>query len=83
MFNGTLTYAQAGSNAVSIIGALLTAGSGLPHHQQGARLDRASPAPRVRASPPTSQGSHSFLGAPIFVDVTGDGLAEIRRRRRL
>jgi hypothetical protein len=75
MFNGTLTYAQAGSNAVSIIGALLTAGSGLPIVNKE-RAWTALTGTTVPGFPASFQGLN-FLGAPIFVDVTGDGLAEI------
>jgi hypothetical protein len=75
MFNGTLTYAQAGSNAVSIIGALLTAGSGQPIINRE-RAWTALTGTVVPGFPASFQGLN-FLGAPIFADVTGDGLAEI------
>ncbi len=75
MFGGALTYAQAGSDAVSIIGALLTAGSGLPIVNKE-RAWTALTGTVVPGFPANFQGLN-FLGAPIFVDVTGDGLAEI------
>jgi hypothetical protein len=74
-FNGTLTYAQAGSGAASIIGALLTAGSGQPILNKERAWNAATGAV-VPGFPAKFQGLN-FLSAPIFVDITGDGLAEI------
>ena len=75
LFGGTLTYAQTGSGAASIIGALLTAGSGLPILNKE-RAWTAATGSVVPGFPASFQGLN-FLSAPIFVDVTGDGLAEI------
>ncbi|HEY2386967.1 MAG TPA: hypothetical protein VGK30_08405 [Candidatus Binatia bacterium] len=75
LFGGTLTYAQTGSGAVSIIGALLTAGSGLPILNKE-RAWTAATGTIVPGFPASFQGLN-FLSAPIIADVTGDGLAEI------
>src|SRR5207244_36885 len=75
MFGGTLTYAQAGSGAASIVAALLTAGSGQPILNKE-RAWNALTGQVVPGFPSKLQGLN-FLGAPLFVDVTGDGLAEI------
>jgi len=75
MFNGTLTYAQAGSGAASIIGALLTAGSGQPILNKE-RAWNATTGAVLPGFPAKLQGLN-FLSAPLFVDITGDGLSEI------
>ncbi|HXC52380.1 MAG TPA: hypothetical protein VN634_15975 [Candidatus Limnocylindrales bacterium] len=74
-FAGTLTYAQPGSGAASIIGALLTAGSGQPILNKE-RAWNAQTGEQLPGFPSKLQGLN-FLGAPIFADITGDGLAEI------
>jgi hypothetical protein len=75
MFGGALTFAQPGSGSLSIITALLTAGSGQPIVNKERAWNAATGAP-LPGFPAQLQGLN-FLGAPIFVDVTGDGLAEI------
>jgi len=74
-FAGALTYAQAGSGAASIIGALLTSGSGQPILNKE-RAWNATTGAVLPGFPAKFQGLN-FLSAPIFADVTGDGLAEI------
>jgi len=75
MFGGTLSYAQAGSGAASIIAALLTAGSGQPILNKE-RAWNALTGAALPGFPAKFQGLN-FLSAPLFVDITGDGLAEI------
>ena len=54
-----LTYAEPGSGAASVAGALLLTGSGPADQQLHARLRRADAAPASRASPPRARGSTS------------------------
>lgn len=75
MFGGTLTYAQAGAGAASIIGALLTAGSGQPILNKERAWNALTGA--VLPGFPAAMQGLNFLSAPIFADITGDGLAEI------
>ena len=75
LFGGVLSYAQAGSGAASIVSALLTAGSGQPILNKERAWNAATGA--VLAGFPAKFQGLNFLSAPIFVDITGDGLAEI------
>src|SRR5207248_2015880 len=75
MFGGALTYAQADSGAASIIAALLTAGSGQPILNKERAWNARTGA--VLAGFPAKFQGLNFLSAPLFVDITGDGLAEI------
>src|SRR5439155_3827335 len=59
----------------SIVGALLTAGSGQPILNKERAWNAATGAV-VPGFPAKFQGLN-FLSAPLFVDITGDGLAEI------
>lgn len=72
---GSLTYAQPGSGAASVAGALLVNGSGQPIINSMRAFDATSGAPRP-GFPAESQGL-DFLGAPLVADVTGDGKAEL------
>src|SRR5207244_7854740 len=75
MFGGALTYAQAGSGAASIVGALLTAGSGQPILNKE-RAWNALTGQVVPGFPAKFQGLN-FLSPPLVVDLTGDGQADL------
>jgi hypothetical protein len=72
---GLLSFAQAGSNALSIATGLLVTGSGEPI----VNVERAFDALTGAALPgfPSILQGLNFLGSPLFVDVSGDGQAEI------
>lgn len=76
LFGGQLSYAQAGSTAVSVITGLLTTGLGQPIKNQERVWNLQTGLPDIPWFPAKFQGL-DFLGAPIFADVTGDGKAEI------
>ena len=70
-----LTYAEPGSGAASVAGALLVTGSGLPIKNSLRAYDAKSGAP-LTGFPADTQGL-DFLGAPVIADVTGDGAPEV------
>jgi hypothetical protein len=70
-----LTYTEPGSNALSIVGALLLAGSGQPIVNVERAYDARTGAGRP-GFPAVSQGLN-FLGGQTIADVTGDGRAEV------
>ena len=74
-FGGTLSYAQPASGGGSIIASLLATGSGV----QLKNFERAYDAATGVQKPgfPAFLQGLNFLGEPIIVDVTGDGLTEI------
>lgn len=74
-FGGALTFAQPGSGAATIASTINTPGLGtsLKNVERAFNASTGEPLPNF---PATLQGLN-FLGAPLFVDVTGDGLAEI------
>ncbi len=73
--SGRLGYAESGSGAVSLIAALLYAGSGtaIGNYERG--YDAATGLPV--AGYPHKRAGLDFLGAPLIADVTGDGRAEV------
>lgn len=74
-FAGGLSFVQPGSGAASVAATLLTPGLGNPIKNFERAFDATSAAPRP-GFPAQMQGLN-FLGAPLIVDVTGDGEAEI------
>ena len=74
-FGGGLTYAQPGSGTASIAAALLFPGLGNPIVNYERAFDARSGA--TRPGFPSELQGLNFLGAPLVVDVTGDGAAEI------
>lgn len=72
---GGLAYAEPGSGAASVAGALLLSGSGLPIDNTMRVFDAAGGAP-APGFPAESQGLN-FLGGPTIADVTGDGAPEV------
>jgi hypothetical protein len=74
-FAGGLTYAQPGSGAATVASTINTPGLGtsLKNFERAFAAQTGEPRPNF---PATLQGLN-FLGAPLFVDVTGDGRAEI------
>ena len=70
-----LAYAEPGSGAASVAGALLLTGSGVGINNYIRVHDPRSGA-AVEGFPARLQGL-DFLGAPAFADVSGDGGAEI------
>lgn len=74
-FAGTLTYAQPGSGGASIATSLLTPGMGNAIQNYERAYDAATGVPK--ANFPAEMQGLNFLGAPLFVDVTGDGSTEI------
>ena len=75
MFDGRLTYAQAGSSIRGILLTQLTPGRGIWLKNFERVFDAVTGLPRA-GFPVFLQGLN-FLGAPLVVDVTGDGSAEI------
>ena len=80
-FGGGLTYAQPGSGTASIAAALLLPGAGQPDLNYERAFDARSGA--TRPGFPSELQGLNFLGAPLVVDVTGDGAGGDRGRRRL
>jgi hypothetical protein len=74
-FAGGLTFAQPGSGAATIGGALALPGTGIAINNYERAFDARTGVPRP-GFPAKLQGLN-FLGAPLVVDVTGDGAAEI------
>ena len=72
---GTLTYAEPGSGGASIIGGVVTAGTGIQLKNYLRAWD-ALTGVNHPGFPAVQQGLN-FLGSPVFADVTGDGRAEI------
>jgi hypothetical protein len=72
---GTLAYSQGGTGASSIASSLLTPGKGNAIQNYQRTYDAASGTP-LPGFPAELQGL-DFLGAPLIVDVTGDGVAEV------
>ncbi|HVT37145.1 MAG TPA: FG-GAP-like repeat-containing protein [Nevskiaceae bacterium] len=70
-----LTFAQAGSDTASVANALLFTGSGGAIRNSERAFVAAAGVPQP-GFPSMLQGL-DFLGAPLFVDVDGDGAAEI------
>jgi VCBS repeat protein/subtilase family protein len=74
-FGGGLAYAEPGSGAGTVAGALLLPGSGLPINSY-ARAFGASTGSPLAGFPAKLQGL-DFLGAPAIADVNGDGQPEL------
>jgi hypothetical protein len=74
-FGGGLAYAEPGSGAASVAGALLLPGSGLPINSY-ARAYGASGGAPAAGFPSRLQGL-DFLGAPAIADVSGDGQPDL------
>ena len=74
-FGGGLAYAEPGSGAATVAGALLLSGSGLPINSY-ARAFNAATGASVAGFPAKIQGL-DFLGAPAIADVTGDGQPDL------
>ena len=74
-FAGGLSFASGGSGAASVAAATTTTGLGLPIHN----LERAYDASTGTMRPgfPAEMQGLNFLGAPLVVDVDGDGQAEL------
>ncbi len=70
-----IDYAEPGSGAVSVAGALLLAGAGIPISNYMSVHDAATGLPSA-GFPAESQGL-DFLGAPVIADVTGDAQPEV------
>ncbi len=74
-FGGGLSYAEPGSGAASVAGALLLSGSGLPLNSFARSFGASSGAPT--AGFPTRIQGLDFLGAPAIADVSGDGQPDL------
>jgi hypothetical protein len=74
-FGGSLAYAEPGSGAATVAGALLLSGSGLPINSYARAFDAASGA-SAAGFPSKIQGL-DFLGAPAIADVSGDGQPDL------
>jgi FG-GAP-like repeat/Subtilase family len=74
-FGGGLAYAEPGSGAATVAGALLLPGSGLPINSY-ARAYNASSGASSAGFPSRLQGL-DFLGAPAIADVSGDGQPDL------
>jgi hypothetical protein len=74
-FGGGLTFAQPGSGAATIAATVNNPGLGTSLKNFERAFDALTGDPRP-SFPATMQGL-DFVGAPLFVDVTGDGEAEI------
>jgi FG-GAP-like repeat/Subtilase family len=72
---GGLAYAEPGSGAATVAGALLLPGSGLPINSY-ARAYNASSGAAAAGFPSRLQGL-DFLGAPAIADVSGDGQPDL------
>ncbi|MFN2544679.1 MAG: hypothetical protein ABR600_08945 [Actinomycetota bacterium] len=73
--DGALTFAQAETGSATLATALLQSNSGVDVKEfEGAY---AATGGSARPGFPTARQGIDFLGQPIFVDVTGDGGAEI------
>ena len=70
-----LAFAEPGTGAASVVGALLLPGSGIPINNYMRAFNAQSQEP-VPGFPSELQGL-DFLGAPAIADVTGDGSAEV------
>jgi hypothetical protein len=73
--DGTLSYAAPGSGGLSIAGALLLTGSGLPINN-ALRLSDAATGASTAGYPGKTQGL-DFLGGVTIADVNGDGRPEV------
>jgi hypothetical protein len=74
-FAGGLSFAQPGSGAATIGAALALPGTGIAINNYERAFDASTGLPRP-GFPAKFQGL-DFLGAPLVVDVTGDGEAEL------
>jgi len=74
-FAGGLSFVQPGSGAASIGATLALPGLGNPIKNYERAFDAATGVPRPGF--PASMQGLNFLGAPLLVDVTGDGEAEV------
>jgi hypothetical protein len=74
-FGGGLSFAQTGSGIQGILFTMLTPGSGKWLKNFERVVDAGTGKPRTGF--PTFFQGLNFMGAPIIVDVTGDGKAEI------
>jgi Subtilase family. len=74
-FGGALSYAEPGSGAASVAGALLLSGSGLPLSSYVRSFGAATGA--STAGFPTKLQGLDFLGAPAIADVSGDGQPDL------
>ncbi len=74
-FGGGLSFAQTGSGIQGILLSILTPGSGkwLKNYERVVDAQTG----KARTGFPTFFQGLNFMGAPIIVDVTGDGKAEI------
>lgn len=74
-FAGGLSFVQPGSGAASVGATILTPGLGNPIKNFERAFDAATAVPRPNF-PAQTQGLN-FVGAPLVVDVDGDGAAEV------
>lgn len=74
-FGGSLTFASAGSGAATTAAATTTTGLGTQIFNAERAYDARTGAPR--AGFPAAMQGLDFLGAPLVVDVDGDGEAEL------
>jgi hypothetical protein len=74
-FGGGLAYAEPGSGAATVAGALLLSGSGLPINSYARAYSASSGAPA--AGFPSKLQGLDFLGAPAIADLSGDGQPDL------